>query len=181
MSEIPDTTDAVNMTRHWYALYTRPRFEKKVNKELRDLDIETFLPLKTVTKFWSDRKKQMEEPVFPSYVFIHADPKERYEAFQPQGVVRIVSFNGEPARIPDYQIEAVRRILKAGFDPIITHSFSPGEPVEIIAGPLTGVKGYIKNFRGNNHFTVTVDGIRLALAVLIDAAYLKPCHELQTS
>jgi len=172
------TTGANKEQRHWYALYTRPRFEKKVDKELRDLQIETFLPLKTVTKFWSDRKKRVEEPVFPSYVFVHANAKERHDAFQPQGVVRIVSFNGQPARIPQHQIEAVRRILAAGFDPVVTHSFSPGDPVEIIAGPLIGLRGYVRTYRGNNHFTVLVDGIRLALLVHIDAAYLKPCNDL---
>lgn len=174
MSAESEAKAAVQGQRHWYALYTRPRFEKKVNKELTDLQIETFLPLKTVTKFWSDRKKRVEEPVFPSYVFIHANSRERHDAFQPQGVVRIVSFSGEPARIPDHQIEAVRRILAAGFDPVVSHRFSPGDPVEIIAGPLIGLRGYVRTYRGNNHFAVQVDGIRMAVLVHIEAAYLKP-------
>lgn len=160
-------------TRCWYALYTRPRFEKKVDKELQDLSIESFLPLKKVVKFWSDRKKMIDEPLFPSYVFVHADSKERHRAFQPQGVVRMVSFNGQPARIPEEQINAVRRILEAGYLPIVDNNLSKGDKVEIIAGPLTGLQGHVSENRGNNHFIIFIDGICQTVAVKIEASYLK--------
>lgn len=167
------TSSASNSNRAWYALYTRPRFEKKVDKELQDLNIESFLPLKKVIKFWSDRKKTIDEPLFPSYVFVHADLKERYQAFQPPGVVRMVSFNGEPTRIPEEQIEAVRRILEAGYLPLVNNELSKGDQVEIIAGPLTGLQGYVSEHRGNNHFTIFIEGICQTVAVKIEASYLK--------
>ncbi|MFQ5771751.1 MAG: UpxY family transcription antiterminator [bacterium] len=167
-------TTAASKTEHfWYALYTRPRFEKKVDKELRDLHIETFLPLKKVTKFWSDRKKVIKEPLFPSYVFVYANLKERLRAYQPRGVVRMVSFNGRPTRIPEDQISAVRRILESGYTPVLYPYLSIGDEVEIVSGALVGLKGFVIENRGKNHFIVSIDGICQSVAVNIDARHLK--------
>ena len=86
---------------HWYALYTRPRVEKRVASILEEKEIRAFLPTRSVMRQWSDRKKVVEEPLFPSYVFVFADLAERYCSLQSTGVVRMVQFNGKPARIPD--------------------------------------------------------------------------------
>ena len=64
--------------RYWYAIYTRSRFEKKIAADLTSKGLESFLPLHEVIRFWSDRKKKVEMPLFPSYVFVHANTKERY-------------------------------------------------------------------------------------------------------
>ena len=159
--------------RYWYALYTRPRFEKKVDLQLKELDIQTFLPLRTVTKYWSDRKKQIDEPIFPSYLFVYANSKEQFLAFQSYGSVRLVSFNGRPTRIPDEQIHAVRRVLTSGYTPIVNHYFAKGDEVEIVSGPLVGIKGFVTEHRGSNHFSVFISGIRQAVAVNIEAHNLK--------
>jgi len=162
-----------NPKRFWYALYTRARFEKKVDKELTDANIETFLPIVTVTRLWSDRKKRVEQVLFPSYLFVHADLRERYDALQPEGAVRMVSFNGNPARIPEEQIESVRRILDLGYVPTVHYDLKRGTPVEVIAGPLLGLRGIVSEPRGNCHFVIHVDGIRQSVAIKIDAKYLK--------
>jgi len=159
--------------RYWYALYTRPRFEKKVDLQLKELDIQTFLPLRTVTKYWSDRKKQIDEPLFPSYLFVYANSKERFLTFQSYGSVRLVSFSGAPTRIPDEQIQAVRRVLESGYTPIVNHYFVKGDEVEIVSGPLVGIKGFVTEHRGSNHFSVFISGIRQAVAVNIEANNLK--------
>ncbi|NIT59129.1 MAG: UpxY family transcription antiterminator [Aliifodinibius sp.] len=163
----------IQNNRYWYALYTRPRFEKKIEKKLTDLNIECFLPLKTVTKYWSDRKKLLEEPLFPSYVFVYANSKQRYEALQPDGVVRMVTFSGGPARIPDEQIEAVRRILHSGYLPTVDNNLSKGDRVEIIAGPLIGLKGFVSEPRGHHYFSIFIDGICQSMSINIDAGCLK--------
>ena len=92
--------------RFWYALYTRARCEKKVTMRLNELDIKSFLPMQKVLRIWSDRKKYLEQPLFPSYVFVYANLIERYESLSPYGVVRLVSFGGRPAIIPHQQIES---------------------------------------------------------------------------
>lgn len=163
----------VDYNRYWYALYTRPRFEKKVDLQLKELKIESYLPIRTVTKYWSDRKKRIDEPLFPSYIFVFATLKEQYRAFQPHGVVKYVSFNGKVIRIPNEQIEAVRRMLESGYTPLVHDNFVKGDAVEIISGPLMGLRGFVSEHRGNSHFSVFISGIRQSVAVIIDAGRLK--------
>lgn len=158
--------------RSWYALYTRPRFEKKVDAELKVKGIESFLPLHSVIRFWSDRKKMLETPLFPSYIFVYVNLKERYLSLRTQGVIRMVSFNGKPARIPDDQIEAVRRILQTGYDPQLCPYFSKGDKVEIISGPLKGLTGIILEFRGKNRFIISIDNIRQSIAIELNSSSL---------
>ncbi|MFQ5823650.1 MAG: UpxY family transcription antiterminator [bacterium] len=165
--------DSTKLERSWYALYTRPRFEKKVDVELKLKGLESFLPLHSVVRIWSDRKKKIEAPLFPSYVFVHANLKERYLSLQTPGVVRMVSFNGGPARIPAFQIESVRRILQTDYAPQPYPYLSKGYKVEIISGPLKGSTGYIIECRGKNRLVISIDTIRQSLAIEIDSNYLK--------
>jgi len=169
MERVNNTEDR----RYWYALYTRPRFEKKIDLQLNELDIQTFLPLKTVTKYWSDRKKQIDEPLFPSYLFVYANSKEQFLAFRSYGSVRLVSLNGTPTRIPDEQIQAVRRRLGSGYTPVLSHYLKKGDEVEVVSGPLVGIKGFVTEHRGSNHFSVFISGIRQAVTVNIEAHNLK--------
>jgi transcription antitermination factor NusG len=99
---MPDVTHAAPAL--WHALYTKPRHEKKVADQLLDKRIDTYLPLRKILKQWSDRKKWVEEPLFKSYVFIHADAKERQRALYTYGVLKLVQFGDEPARVRDDEI-----------------------------------------------------------------------------
>ena len=102
--------------KRWYALYTRSRHEKKVDYQLREKGIESYLPLQRVLRKWSDRKKWVEEPLFRCYVFVHVDPANRLRALQTFGVVRFVTFSDEPAVVRDDEIENIRRILRESPD-----------------------------------------------------------------
>ncbi len=160
--------------RYWYALYTRPRFEKRVDQELQELAIETFLPVRTVMKTWSDRRKLVSEPLFPSYIFVYVNSREQGFVYQPRGIVRLVSFNGHPARIPEEQIEAVRRVLASGYSPVAHPYIAKGDPIEVVSGPLVGLRGFVVDYRGRNHFVISIEGISQSMLVNIDAADLKP-------
>ena len=94
----------------WYAIYTRPRHEKKVNDQLLEKQFEVYLPLITRTRQWKDRKKKVDMPLFSSYVFVNFEYKYRFDVLQTDGVVKIVNFNGTPAVIPDWQIESLRKM-----------------------------------------------------------------------
>jgi len=110
----------------WYALYTRPKFEKRIASTLGQKEIRAFLPTHSITRNWSDRKKVVDEPLFPSSVFVFANFTERYESLQSTGVVRMVQFNGKPAQIPDEQIHHIQRLLNSGFAPSRTSILEPG-------------------------------------------------------
>ena len=159
--------------RDWYALYTRPRFEKKVNGQLEQKGLESLLPLRQVLRIWSDRKKKIEEPMFPSYVFIHGDAKERYMALQTDGVMRIVSFAGQPARIPEGQIKSISLVLEHGYDPEPLSYLHVGEEVEIVAGPLIGLRGFYIEDRGRHRLVISLSAIRQSVAIEVDRGLIR--------
>lgn len=160
---------------HWYALYTRPKFEKKVASVLEDKDIRAFLPTRSVVKQWSDRKKIIDEPLFPSYVFVYANSKGRYLSLQTHGVVRMVSFNGEPTRIPEEQIRSIYQILEHGYDPEPYQYFAYGDEVEIVSGPLRGLRGLYIEDRGTKRLVISVDAIQHSFAIELKRGQVKKC------
>src|SRR6266516_6445095 len=95
----------------WHAIYTCSRHEKSVSRQLREKQIDCFLPLYKSVRRWKDRRKQLELPLFPGYVFVHMALKDRLQVLQLPGVVRFVNFNGKPAALPDAEIEALRNGL----------------------------------------------------------------------
>ena len=154
----------------WYALYTRSRHEKRVDLQLRDKGIESYLPVQKVLRRWSDRKKWVEEPLFRCYVFIHMDEKDRLRALQTYGSVRIVSFNGKPAVVQDEEIECIRRILREAPTVEVCTPVSVGDRVEILRGPLAGLRGRIEEVHGERRLVVVVESIRQALRFNLDGA-----------
>ena len=162
---------------NWYALYTRPRFEKKVEVQLSEKEIETYLPLQTVVRQWSDRKKKIQEPIFRGYIFVHIEPKYRIESLRVDGVVRMVGFGGKPSVIPDDQIDAIQRLLDKNAKIEACDYFTVGDPVEVAQGSFAGIKGRLIEKRGMRRFVISIDAIRQSLSVEIDPGLLKKMPE----
>src|SRR4029079_17989842 len=124
---------------HWYALWTRSRHEQVVREQLERKQIEVFLP--TITKWsrWKDRKKQIAWPLFPGYCFARFERDDTLKILKCVGVVNIVSTEGEPAPIPEYELDGIRLLIdtKLSFDPVPL--IKEGSMVEVIHGPLKGV------------------------------------------
>jgi transcription antitermination factor NusG len=147
----------------WYALYTKARHEKKVEKQIAEKSIQAYLPMNRVLRQWSDRKQWVEEPLFRSYLFVRADKLERYSAIQVYGAVHWVTFRGEPAIVPDREIDTIQRILRESPSVEACQDLETGEEVEITHGPMTGIRGKIDEFRGEGRIVVSVPSIRQAL------------------
>ena len=92
----------------WFALYTKPRNEKKVAENLAAIGIEVYCPIVTTLKQWSDRKKKVESPLIPSYVFVKIEEANRKDVFQVAGVVQYVFWLGKPAKIKPQELEALK-------------------------------------------------------------------------
>jgi len=163
--------------KYWYAIYTKPRFEKKVAQDFEKKKLEGLLPLRSVKKVWSDRVKKVEEPLFPSYIFVHANAKERYLALQSLGVVRMVSFGGEPVRIPEDQIDAVLKIVELGYNPQPHQYFRVGDAVEVVSGPLSGIRGNYFEERGKGRLAIAVDLIQQALSIEVEEGQVRRLDE----
>jgi|SRR3990172_13310508 len=164
--------------RFWYAIYTKPRFEKKVDSELAKKGLHSYLPLQTVNRVWSDRIKKVQEPLFPSYVFVYADSSERYSAIQTYGALKMVCFNGAPVRIPSEQIESVKRMLMYGYHPEPCQYFNFGDAVEVLYGPLGGLRGYFVERRGKDRFIISIHAIQQSLAIEIERNNVKKAERL---
>lgn len=99
------------LTSHWYAIYTKPRWEKKVHSLLSEKKIESYCPLNKVRKKWSDRMKTVEEPLFKSYVFARVSEEEQSKVRMTAGVMNFVYWQGKPAIIRAREIEVIRKFL----------------------------------------------------------------------
>jgi transcription antitermination factor NusG len=98
-------------TQRWHAIYTRPRWEKKVHRLLQDKGVESYCPLNKVHRKWSDRIKIVEEPLFKSYVFVKICESDKTQVRMTHGVVNFVYWMGKPAIIKDREIEIIKRFL----------------------------------------------------------------------
>ena len=100
-----------DLSRKWLAVYTRPRWEKKVNMLLTEKGLESYCPLNKVRRKWSDRMKVVEEPLFKSYVFVKVDNEDRSAVRMTNGAINFVYWNGKPAVIKEKEINAIKRFL----------------------------------------------------------------------
>lgn len=154
----------------WYAVFTRSRHEKVVAEELWQRNIECFLPLREVLSKWKDRYKKVRFPLFPGYVFVHVPIKNRrLDIVTVNSVSRIISFNGEPAPIEETQIESVKRLIFSTlpYDPY--PYLAEGDSVEIIRGPLRGLRGILLEKKGVHKFILSIDLLQQAVACEVDA------------
>ncbi len=163
----------------WYALYTRPRHEKKVYEGLTEKGITAFLPTIRQLRQWKDRRKWVEVPLFNSYVFIQIDLQDKLTALQTKGVVRMVSFGGVPAAIPDWQIEQLQRVIEHPETLQPEQYLKEGDLVEIVEGPLKGIRGYLRQLRGETRVAILIDGIYQSASFVVDRRFVKKLPQPQ--
>jgi transcription antitermination factor NusG len=158
----------------WYALYTKPRHEKKLADLLNEKHIEAYVPVRRVLKQWSDRKKMVDEPLIRSYCFVRANPGWYYEALNTPGAVRYVWFSGQAAPIPDWQIKVLRTLTGSDLD-VECHTglFQPGVMVKVIAGPLIGTVGEMISKAGKNRMLIRIDHLDSVVSVAISPFLLE--------
>lgn len=152
ISRIRDVT-----SKAWYALYTKSRSEFKAAEQIGALNIEYYLPTVIRFKQWSDRKKKITEPLIRGYIFVYVNEKERIKSLEQNAVVRCLTERGRPAKIPDWQIENLKNMLKNEADFYITNGLVPGTKVRIVEGPFEGVIGIVNNVDEGRTIAVTID------------------------
>lgn len=174
-SNIPEVRWAsdVDAQLRWYALYTCANHEKKAAKEIFRRGLDSFLPVYKTTRRWSDRRVQIEMPLFPGYVFVHLALCDRLKALQVPGVVRLVGFSGLPAALPDEQIDT----LRAGLDEVRAQPhplLTAGKRVRIKRGPLAGMQGILLRRKGKFRLVISISVIQRAIAVDVDIVDVEP-------
>jgi transcription antitermination factor NusG len=158
----------------WYAVYTNPRAEKLVRDRLLEIEVDVFLPLHKTYRIWSDRKKLVEVPLLTSYVFVKVCPVTFPKVYQTPGVVRFVTFEGQPASIPQNQIDNLRLLINSNEKiEISSDKFERGDNVEVIRGSLVGLTGELINTGRKNRVVVRIDRLDQNLIVDIPLTFLR--------
>lgn len=159
---------AAHTTKRWFAVYTRPRWEKKVFKLLQEKGIETYCPLNKLHRKWSDRMKIVEEPLFKSYVFVKVNEEEKTSVRMTQGVVNFVYWLGKPAIIKEKEIEVIKRFLNDHFDvEVRSIEIKAGKKIVVQSGILMGKEGTVKKVL-HKKVEVIIESIGFALTAYID-------------
>ena len=156
----------------WHVIYTRPKFEKRIAKRLDELKIEYFLPLKMEQRQWHDRKKNLEMPVLPNYVFVHCELADMLKVYTISGFVRFISTSGKPDVISQVQMERIKTVLLSDHE-MATEDFALGEAVKIISGPFQGLEGITTGHKGNCRVMVKIDVINQYVTITVDAMDLE--------
>jgi len=161
-----------NPVRKWLAVYTRPRWEKKVNQLLVEKGLESYCPLNKVRRKWSDRIKIVEEPLFKSYVFVRVTEEDRTVVRMTNGAINFVYWNGKPAVIKDREITAIRRFLDE-YENVEARplELKVNQRVRITNGTLMDHEGKVLGLR-NKVAKVAIDSLGYILIAYIDRTKL---------
>jgi transcription antitermination factor NusG len=158
----------------WYAVRTRARNEFKVRDQLEERKVEVFLPVVEKWRQWSDRRKLMIFPLFSGYCFTHIDLKNRLPVLTTPGVVEILGNADGPLPIPDDEIAGVQRLIDSKLPHNPHSNLEKGMPVEVINGPLTGLRGTMARKGTRARFVISVHLIGQGVSVELDAKDLIP-------
>ena len=158
---------------YWYAVHTRPRWEKKVASLLQGKDIENYCPLNKVIRQWSDRKKTILEPLFKGYVFVQVVEAAKWEVLAINGIVNYVHWLGKPARIRDSEIDTIRRFLHEFEDIDVTETgMQVNTAVQVKQGVLMNYKGIVLEVQGNRA-KVKIESMGIQLSAFFDKKNLE--------
>ncbi|HLY39669.1 MAG TPA: UpxY family transcription antiterminator [Terracidiphilus sp.] len=163
------------LERHWFAVYTTSRHEKRVAQHFEQRSIEFYLPVYRTQRRWKDRSLvTLDLPLFPGYIFVRIDRFQRVSVLQVPGVLSLVG--GTWPRItplPEFEMDALRQ----GLDPgrAVPHPLLlKGEKVRICNGPLAGLHGIIVRNKNGLRVVLTLELIMQSISVEVDASDLEP-------
>lgn len=160
--------------KHWYAVYTRPRWEKKIVRKLDEKGIEVYCPLNRVKRQWSDRKKTVFEPLFKGYVFVKLAESEKWSVKAVDGILNFVFWNGRPGIVRDEEIETIKRFLNQFSDvQVQDYRLNVDTKVKIRGGILMNYEGTIVEVIGNRA-CVKIESMGLQLSAFFEKKNLEP-------
>ena len=164
-------------TPQWYVAYTYSKFERKVLKQVVDAGYEAYLPVHKVYRKWSDRVKQIEMPLFPSYLFINTLECCLHELKDMAGIAQFVAFGGKYATIRNQEIQLIKDLVQQGKDVVARPELlKVGQRVRVVRGPFRGLVGVLEKRSGKNRLVVNIDSLRQNISVEMPMTYLRRVH-----
>jgi transcription antitermination factor NusG len=154
--------------RKWLAVYTKPRWEKKIDQHLAERGVESYCPLNKVHRKWSDRVKLVEEPLFKSYVFVRVNEEEEKKVRGVNGVLNFVYWLGKPAVINPKDIDRVKRFLRDYENvEVMAMNLAPNSRVIIKSGLLMDKEARVIS-ANKKRVEVEIDSMGYKLVAYVD-------------
>jgi transcription antitermination factor NusG len=167
---------AMQPEKKWFAVYTKPRWEKKIDTVLIRKGVESWCPLQKIERQWSDRKKIIEDPLFKSYVFVHIDATEKTKVLMTDGVLNFVHYLGKPAIIKDDEINIIKKYLSEKDASIAIFSqegFKEEMRITVNHGVFMGNEGTVIR-GGKKKVYVKLESLGQVMVVEFPAEFLSP-------
>lgn len=160
---------------YWYAIYTKPRAEKKVFERFCEYGYDAYLPLLTTVREWSDRKKKVTSPLISGYVFVKINKELLFDTLKIQGTLGVLRYLGKPAIIRDCEIENLRILINGGaeLELLSADFFVKGDAVEVVSGPFQGLRGVSLVVQGKLRIVVQIVGIDSQFVVNVPQAFVR--------
>lgn len=164
------------MEKKWFVFYTKSRQEKKVNDLLLRRGYEPFLPLQSVMRQWSDRKKKVVVPLFNSYIFIFVFEHQVQEVVQVPGIAWSIQHNGKPAVLHDAELAIIKRFIETGWlieSSAADEKYELGDRVKVVDGPLKGSMGRLIKLANKHRFGILLESIGQVITVEVEKTALR--------
>ena len=159
-----------NLTKFpWFALQVRARHEMGVAEYLKGKGYESFLPLYTSRRRWSDRIKEVKAPLFPGYLFCRFNPHDRLPILKTPGVTQIVGYNHVPIPVDEAEIDGIRTLVASGVPNQPCPFMEVGNRVRIESGVLRGLEGVLLEFKGKRRLVLSITLLQRSVAVEVDS------------
>lgn len=156
------------MSSSWYAIRVKSRFENTVATLLEGKGYESFLPIYSIRRRWSDRFKETKLPLFPGYLFCRFSPLNRLPILTVPGIVHIVGAGNTPLAMDEAEIAAIQAAVQSGLPRQPWPFLQVGDRVKVAAGPLSGIEGILLSFKGRKRLVLSVTLLQRSVAVEID-------------
>jgi len=158
----------------WFAVYTRFKREKLIVKQLQEKGIEAYVPLQHLTRRYTRKIKHVEIPLISCYVFTRITKKDYIRVLETPDVVQFIRFSKNLIAIPEKEMQIMKRVVGENIEIEVEASkFVEGQPVEIISGNLTGLKGKLID-KGHKNFLVELENLSYTMRIHIDPDLLQP-------
>jgi transcription antitermination factor NusG len=164
----------------WFALQVRSRREALIAALLQAQGYECFLPLYKSIRRWSDRLKELEQPLFPGYLFSRFDFRNRRRLLMTPGVQQIVGIGGTPIPVEETELETIRQAIGSGLSSQPWPYLQVGERVRVTYGSLSNLEGILINFKGSHRVVLSLTLLQRSVAVEVDLAWVTPLVETRT-
>jgi transcription termination/antitermination protein NusG len=158
--------------KNWYALYVKSRHEFVANSELMKKDVETFLPSVRKLRQWKDRKKWIDFPLFPGYIFINIPPRPEsiVNVLKTRGAINLLSSEpGHPTPVTPEEISSLQLMIESGREIDIYPHLREGTRVRVKKGPLKGAEGTLEKKHDQYMFMVNVEMLGRSIGVKLNA------------